>query len=63
MSTRDSCLRMNMKGFVSGIFNNDDITYCPRCGDEPKTYHGDGTVTCDNCGFHFVVIVCAVGDE
>lgn len=47
-----------MYGFISGISDNDDITYCPRCGDETATYHADGTVTCDNCGFHFGVVEC-----
>lgn len=52
-----------MYGFISGISDNDDITYCPRCGDETTTYHADGTVTCDNCGFHFGVVECEDCEE
>lgn len=48
-----------MYGFISGISDNDDITYCLCCGDEPTTYHDvDETVTCNNCGFHFGVVEC-----
>ena len=52
-----------MYGFINGISDNDDITYCPRCGDETATYHADGTVTCGNCGFHFGVVECEDDEE
>lgn len=44
-----------MYGFISGITDNDDIAYCPKCGEEIRTFYGDGTAKC-NCGYHFGVV-------
>ena len=47
-----------MYGFVSGISDNDDINYCPKCGNEVTVLYGDGTAECELCGYHFAVIEC-----
>ncbi len=47
-----------MYGFISGITDNDDISYCPRCGAEIRTFYGDGTAICDECNYHFGVVKC-----
>ena len=47
-----------MYGFLSGISDTDDINYCPKCGREILTFHGDGTAVCLDCGFVFGVVEC-----
>lgn len=47
-----------MDGFISGISDTNDIHYCPKCGEEIYSCHGDGMATCDECGYRFGVIVC-----
>lgn len=47
-----------MYGFISGITSANDINYCPKCGEQIVTYHGDGTAVCDECGFRFGVVEC-----
>lgn len=45
---------------IYGIADNGRINYCPLCGAVLGTYayHGDGSVVCDECNFHFAVIEC-----
>lgn len=31
-----------MYGFISGMTDNDEISFCPKCGAEIKNYYGDG---------------------
>jgi len=50
-----------MYGIITGITDTDDINYCPKCGAEIATKHGDGTAECDECGYHFGVVEC--GEE
>ena len=52
-----------MYGFLSGISDTDDINYCPKCGREILTFHGDGTAVCLDCGFVFAVVECEEDDE
>ena len=47
-----------MYGFINGITDNDDIHYCPKCGEPITIFHGDGTAKCDECGYHFGVVEC-----
>lgn len=47
-----------MYGFISGITEIENITYCPKCGEKIYEFHGDGTAKCDECGFHFGVVEC-----
>lgn len=47
-----------MHGFISGITETDDISYCPRCGAVIAVLCSDGTAKCDECGYHFGVIEC-----
>lgn len=47
-----------MYGFISGVTETDNISYCPKCGEEIGTFFGDGTAECENCGFHFGVVEC-----
>lgn len=47
-----------MYGFISGITENDDIKYCPKCGEEVICFYSDGTVKCKECGYHFGVVEC-----
>lgn len=47
-----------MYGFINGVTDTDDITYCPKCGAEIKEYRGDGTAVCEECNFHFGVVEC-----
>ncbi len=47
-----------MYGFISGITEIDDISYCPKCGEEITTFYGDGTAMCNECGYHFGVVEC-----
>ncbi len=47
-----------MYGFISGITDTDDISYCPKCGAEIRTFHGDGTAICNECNYHFGVVEC-----
>lgn len=51
-----------MYGFISGITDNDDIKYCPKCGEEVIYFYGDGTAKCRECGYHFGVIECEDDD-
>lgn len=45
-----------MYGFISGVTDNDDIHYCPKCGEQITRFNGDGTGT--ECGYHFGVVEC-----
>ena len=45
-----------MYGFISGISDTDDINYCPKCGGEKLSLHGNGTAVCLDCGFAFAVV-------
>lgn len=47
-----------MYGFISGITDNDDIKFCPRCGKEVLNFWGDGTAECRECDYHFGVVEC-----
>lgn len=47
-----------MYGFISGITDNDDIKYCPRCGEEVIEFYCNGTAKCQECGYHFGVVEC-----
>lgn len=47
-----------MYGIITRITDTDDINYCPKCGAEIVTAHGDGPAECDECGYHFGVIEC-----
>ncbi len=47
-----------MYGFISGITDNDDIEYCPRCGADVHVLFGDGTAKCRECDYHFGVVEC-----
>lgn len=47
-----------MYGFISGITQTDDISYCPKCGAEIDEYYSDGTAKCKECDYHFGVIEC-----
>lgn len=40
-----------MYGFVSGISDTYDINYCPKCGSQTLSFHGDGTAVCSDCGY------------
>lgn len=50
-----------MYGFISGITDNDKITYCPKCGEQVAVFHADGTCTCESCNCRFGVVECEVG--
>ena len=45
-----------MYGYISGITDTDEITYCPKCGAEIMKFYGDGTAWCEECGYHFGVV-------
>lgn len=45
-------------GFISGITDMENITYCPKCGEKINIFFGDGTAECDKCKFHFGVVEC-----
>ena len=47
-----------MYGFISGVTDADDISYCPKCGAEIGMRYIDGTAECGVCGYHFGVIEC-----
>lgn len=47
----------NMYGYITGITETDDISFCPKCGELIKAFYGDGTVKCE-CGYHFGVVEC-----
>lgn len=51
-----------MYSFISGIIDNNDINYCPKCGEEVIYFYGDGTAKCQECGYHFGVIECEDDD-
>lgn len=51
-----------MYGFISGITDNDDIKYCPKCGEEVIYFCGDGTAKCQECDYHFGVVECEDDD-
>ena len=47
-----------MYGFIEGITDSNNISFCPRCGDEIAKFCGDGTAICENCDYHFGVVEC-----
>jgi len=47
-----------MYGYISGISENDEIEFCPKCGETIKQFYSDGTAKCDNCDYRFGVIEC-----
>ena len=50
-----------MYGFISGFTDNDDILYCPRCGEDIHRNgirYGDGTAKCCTCELRFGVVEC-----
>lgn len=51
-----------MYGIITGITETDNITFCPKCGEEIYTFYGDGTAKCEECGFHFGVVECEEDD-
>lgn len=52
-----------MYGFISGITDNSDFTYCPKCGGEVDIFYGDGTAKCKACDYHFGVVECEDEDS
>lgn len=50
-----------MYGFISGITEIENISYCPRCGEQIEVFYGDGTAICKECNFHFGVVECEEG--
>lgn len=47
-----------MYGFISGITETDDISFCPKCGSDDLDRFGDGTARCYECEYHFGVVEC-----
>lgn len=47
-----------MYGFISGVTDNDDISFCPKCGAEITEFLADGTAICRECEWHFGVVEC-----
>lgn len=47
-----------MYGFITGITDNDDISFCPKCGSEITEFISDGTAICHECEYHFGVVEC-----
>lgn len=47
-----------MYGFICGITDTDDISYCPKCGEPICEFHNDGTARCKECGYWFGVVEC-----
>lgn len=45
-----------MYGFITGITDNNDIYYCPKCGNVHLTLLSDGTAACDDCEYVFGVV-------
>jgi len=45
-----------MYGYIAGITDTDEISYCPKCGAEIKKFIGDGTAVCESCSYHFGVV-------
>lgn len=45
-----------MYGYIGGVTDTDEISYCPFCGEKVSACHADGTVTCDSCGRRFGVV-------
>lgn len=52
-----------MYGFMMGVTDNDDISYCPKCGAEIKTFYADGTAECNECSYRFGVIEYGEEDQ
>ncbi len=52
-----------MYGFISGITDTDNISYCPKCGEVISRYRADGTADCSGCGYHFGVVECEDSEE
>lgn len=47
-----------MYGFISGITENNNIFYCPKCGEKVDVFFSDGTAKCTECDYHFGVVEC-----
>lgn len=47
-----------MYGFINGITDTDEISYCPKCGNPIREFFGDGTAKCENCDYRFGVVEC-----
>ena len=47
-----------MYGFINGITDTDNISYCPKCGAEIKEYRGSGYAVILLFNFHFGGVVC-----
>lgn len=47
-----------MYGFISGVTDTDDISFCSKCGAEITSFVSDGTAICDECEYHFGVVEC-----
>jgi uncharacterized Zn finger protein (UPF0148 family) len=45
-----------MYGFIEGVTDNDNISYCPKCGTEITIFYSDGTAVCKECDYHFGVV-------
>ena len=46
----------NMYGFIAGVTDNDDISFCPKCGERVTDFFADGTAKCEKCDYRFGVI-------
>ena len=44
-----------MYSYVTGMTDDDNIFFCPRCGEEIRRYNGDGTAVCSSCRLRFGV--------
>ena len=45
-----------MIGAFEGYSDNDQISFCPKCGEEIETFYGDGSASCKKCNIRFAVI-------
>ena len=45
-----------MYSYVKGMTDDDNIFFCPRCGEEIRRYNGDGTAACSSCRLRFGVV-------
>lgn len=45
-----------MYGYIMGITDTDNISYCPRCGERIGIFKRGGTAQCEECGFQFGVV-------